>query len=88
MRSRALALLIAAGALVTSGCLYSRVDEEWGQAETETMASQIANPNGPTSDEAPQGLDPMAGEKAANDYYKGQKQDSPLGPAMIFQQVQ
>jgi hypothetical protein len=88
MRSRALALLIAAGALVTSGCVHSRVDEEWGQAEPEAMALQVANPTRPIPAEAPQGLDAKAAEKAADDYYKGPKQDVPLGPSMIFQEAQ
>lgn len=88
MKSRMLALGVAACALVASGCLYSRVDDEWGQALEETEALQVANPAGSGSPEGPQGVDPVTGEKIADRYYKGQEaQPTRSGPAMILEEI-
>jgi hypothetical protein len=85
---RVLALSVVAAALATSGCLYSRVDEEWGQAFEEAQEVQTANPSGSGSPEGPMGIDPVTGEAVAERYYKGQEtQPTRSGPAMILEQI-
>jgi hypothetical protein len=86
VRIRTLALCLAAAA--ASGCLYSRVDEEWGEAFEENTAVQVADPNGAGSPEGPAGLDPVTSEEIANRYYKGQAaKPTRTGPAMVLEEI-
>lgn len=89
MRSTILTLLVAA-ALLASGCaLRSGVAEHWGEAYRETRAAQLANPEAPVTDEAPEGLDAITAELVAERYYKGQRvQRTREAPSVLIQDMQ
>jgi hypothetical protein len=71
--------IILTGVLVTlvalaSGCLRSRVDENWGESYEAHVVWQTANPDAPESNQPPENLDPETGMRVAERYYKGQEQ--------------
>jgi hypothetical protein len=75
-----------AGALCAGGCLHSRVDAEWGEAQEDDAAAQIAHPDGVGSPDAPAGLDPVTAGEVANRYYKDQALQPPRAPAPVLQE--
>ncbi len=63
-------VLIALG----SGCLHSRVDENWGKSYEAQVAWQIANPEAASASEEPiEGMDPETAKRVAERYYEGQE---------------
>jgi hypothetical protein len=66
---------VALGALaLASGCMYSRVDENWGSSYDAQIVWQMMNPEAPATTEPLEGLDPETGMLVAERYYKSQEQ--------------
>jgi len=87
VKRRMLSFWIAAGALLASGCLYSRVEAEWGEAHEETTAAQVADPNGAGSPEGPAGLDPVTVEEVTERYYRDQATQPTRRPAPVLDET-
>ena len=78
----ALKLLLAAAAasLLLGGCLSSNVDLHWGEAQTASVAEQIANPDASQIERpAPENLDPGTAERTAETYYEIPKKSHSTG---------
>ena len=73
-RNRSALKLLLAGAaasLLLGGCLSSNVDLHWGEAQTASVAEQIANPDASQIERpAPENLDPGTAERTAESYYE------------------
>jgi hypothetical protein len=72
VKRRTLSFLAVATALLASGCLYSPVDEAWGDAQSANTEAQIADPNGAGDPDGPRGVGAVTSEEIANRYYKDQ----------------
>ena len=75
MKTRILTLALGLS-LVTTACVHSNVDAQWGHAMTATTAAQVADPNAPANDDPVLGMDAKSGEAVADRYYKGQRNQS------------
>ncbi len=78
----ALKLLVAvsAASLLLGGCLSSNVNLHWGEAQTENLAVQIANPDASQIERpAPANLDPGTAERTAETYYEIPKKSHSAG---------
>jgi hypothetical protein len=58
----------------SSGCLRSRVDENWGKSYEAQIESQTADPDAPATTEPVESLDPETAKRVAERYYKGQEE--------------
>ena len=74
-----------AGALCAGGCLHSRVDAEWGEAQEDDATAQIVDPEGTGAADAPAGLDPVTGGEVVNRYYKDQALQPTRAPAPVVE---
>ena len=67
-------LVLALGlSLLTSACVHSNVDAQWGHATAATFSAQVADPNAPANDNPVLNMDAKSGEAVADRYYKGQR---------------
>jgi hypothetical protein len=57
-----------------SGCLHSRVDENWGHSYEAAIVWQVVDPDAPATTEPPERLDPETGMRVAERYYESQEQ--------------
>ena len=82
MKSRKLLTLVSlAAAFGLTACAHSttpyadgsQVNRAWGSATDVTRVDQTANPDAPTTDAGPEGLDASTGERVADRYYRGQE---------------
>ena len=68
-------------ALCLSACAHttspfdegSAVNRAWGHSVDVAHADQMANPDAPTTDAAPEGIDAPAAAQVADRYYRGHK---------------
>jgi len=82
MRRVGLALVAIAFA---SGCLHSRLEENWGRSYEAQLVWQSANPDAPVTREPLEGLDPETAMRVARRYYKGQEQQRQReAPAVVL----
>jgi hypothetical protein len=77
-RKSVLAILIAVclGGTACTHWLFgneSAIDESWGIALEENLQSQMAHPEGPASEDGPEGIDAATAERVAKRYFKGQE---------------
>jgi hypothetical protein len=79
-RAGLLVMLIA----FASGCLHSRVEENWGESYDAHLVWQTANPEAPETNEPPLGLDPETGQRVAERYYEGQEQQRQRQAPMVL----
>lgn len=68
-----LALCVALVALA-SGCLHSKLDENWGTSFEANAEAQIANPEAPANTDPIEDLDPETAARVAERYYEGQEE--------------
>ena len=85
MKRKLLSCSLAAAALLASGCLYSRVDAEWGQAVEADKAAQVADPDGSGSPEGPSGLNAVTAGEVAERYYLDQSRQPTRAPAPVLE---
>jgi len=57
-----------------TGCLHSRIDENWGKSHEAHVVWQTANPDAPETREPIESLDPETANRVADRYYEGQEQ--------------
>jgi hypothetical protein len=67
-----------------SGCLHSRVEENWGESYGAHVVWQTANPEAPATREPTLGLDPETGQRVAERYYQGQEQQRQRQAPMVL----
>ena len=89
MKWIAYAGLVTAALALMSGCLHSRVDENWGNSYEAQTAWQTLDPEAGVGEEAPQGLDPETGFRVADRYYKTQEnQRQRQAPTVVIGEIQ
>jgi hypothetical protein len=85
MRMMRVGLAVAALVALASGCLHSKLDENWGKSHEAQMVWQRANPEAPATSEPPESLDPETAKRVAERYYKGQeKQRQREAPTIVI----
>jgi len=64
----------AASLVLASGCLHSRVDENWGRSFEAQLVWQTLDPDAPATREPLEGLDAETAHRVVERYYEGQEQ--------------
>ncbi len=82
-----LGVALIAFSTLSTGCLRSRLDENWGKSYEAQVALQTAHPDAPVTTEPLEGLDPETAKRVAERYYEGQeRQRQRQAPAIVIRE--
>ncbi len=73
IRRVGLGVALIAFSTLSTGCLHSRLDENWGKSYEAQLELQTADPDAPATTEPLESLDPETAKRVAERYYEGQE---------------